>query len=88
MLAVGVAVYLVQTRAKDKIGSFGFWAFVVIVIALYGAVVFGPAPPSVNKLAIGALFTLLFVPFAWWFDSHREVHPRSANDSERVKEQT
>ena len=72
-LAGGVALYLFQTRAKDKIGSFGFGAFVFVIVGLYGAVVFGPAPPSVNKLAIGALFSLLFVPFAWWFDSHREV---------------
>jgi hypothetical protein len=81
LLAAGVAIYLFQTRAKDKIGSFGFWTFVVVIVALYGAVVFGPAPPSVNKLAIGALSTLLFVPLAWWFDSHREVRHRSVNDS-------
>jgi hypothetical protein len=73
LLAGGVAVYLFQSRAKDKIGSFGFGAFVVVIVALYGAVIFGPAPPSVNKLAIGALFSLLFIPFAWWFDSHREA---------------
>lgn len=73
LLAAGVAVYLLQTRAKDNIGSFGFGAFVVVIVALYGTVVFGPAPPTVNKLAIGALSNLLFVPFAWWFDSHREI---------------
>ena len=81
LLAAGVAIYLFQTRAKDKIGSFGFAAFVLVIVALYGAVVFGPAPPSVNKLALGALSSLLFVFFAWWFDSHREVRVRSANDS-------
>jgi hypothetical protein len=86
LLAVGVAVYLFQTRAKDKIGSFGFGAFVIVVVALYGAVIFGPAPPTVNKLAIGALGSLLFVPFAWWFDSHREGRYRTANDSDRVKD--
>ena len=56
------------------------------MIALYGAVVFGPVPPSVNKLAIGALSSLLFVPFAWWFDSHREVRHGSTNDSGQVKD--
>ena len=80
LLAAGVAVYLLQTRAKDKIGSFGFGAFVVVILALYGAVVFGPVPPSVNKLALGALSSLLFVPFAWWFDSHREGRPETANE--------
>jgi hypothetical protein len=81
LLAGGVAIYLFQTRAKDRFGSFGFWAFVVVIVALYGVLVFGPPPASVNKLAIVALSTLLFVPFAWWFDSHREARHRSANDS-------
>jgi hypothetical protein len=88
LLAVGVAIYLFQTRAKDKFGSFGFWTFVVLIVALYGAVVFGPAPPSVNKLAIGALSSLLFVPLAWWFDSHREAHQRSANDDGQITNRT
>ena len=72
LLAAGIAIYAFRTRAKDKIGEFGFWAFVAVIVALYGAVVFGPPPPSINKLAIGALLSLLFVPWAWWFDSHRE----------------
>ena len=84
LLAAGVALYLLQTRAKDKIGTLGFWAFVVVIAALYGAVIFGPVPPSVNKLAIGALSSLVFVGFAWWFDSHREVRHETANDGERV----
>jgi hypothetical protein len=88
LLAAGVAVYLFQTRAKDKIGRFGFGAFVVVIVALYGVVVFGPAPPTVNKVAIGTLSSLLFVPFAWWFDRHREARDRTANDSERIKETT
>lgn len=88
LLAAGVAIYLFQTRAKDKIGSFGFGAFVLVIVALYGAVVFGPAPPSVNKLAIGALFSLLFVPFAWWFDSHREIRDGSANETGQAKDRT
>lgn len=88
LLAAGVALYLFNTRAKDKIGTLGFWTFVVVIGAVYGAVVFGPVPPSVNKLAIGALSSLLFVALAWWFDSHREVRDRTANGSERVQDPT
>jgi hypothetical protein len=72
LLAVGVGAYLLDTRARDKVGRLGLYAFVIVILALYGAVIFGPAPPTVNKLAIGALASLLFVPFAWWFDRHRE----------------
>lgn len=81
LLAGGVAFYLLQTRAKDRIGSFGFWTFVVLILAAYGFVVFGPAPPSVNKVAIGALSSLVFVAFAWWFDRHREARHPGGNDS-------
>lgn len=73
LLALGVAIYLFQTKAKDKIGTFGFYAFVGGVVALYGAVVFGPAPSSIRKLAFEVLATSLFVPIAWWFDRHREA---------------
>ena len=72
MFAVAIWIYLQQTKAKDKIGSYAFGAFVVVLLAMYGFAVFGPPPPSVNKLAIGALCTWLFVLWAWWFDSHRE----------------
>jgi len=88
LLAAGVVIYLFQTRAKDNFGSRGFWTFLFMIVALYGAVVSGPAPPSVNKLALGALSSLLFVPFAWWFDSHREVRHETAKDNERVNDST
>lgn len=93
LLAVGVAIYASRTRArgkigslgraKDKIGSFGFLAFVAAILALFAVVVFGPAPSSVNKLAIGALASLLFVPWAWWFDRHRE--PDSSRYTKRER---
>src|SRR5688572_9739144 len=85
LLAAGVAVYLLQTRAKDRIGSLGFWNFIVLLVAVYGVVVFGPTPSSVNKLAIGALSSLLFVGLVWWFDSHREVRHLTAKDSDQVQ---
>ena len=81
LLAAGVAIYLLQTKAKDRIGSLGFCAFIVVIVSLYGAVTFGPPPPSVNKLALGALAGLLFVPFAWGFDRQREVRYATASGS-------
>ena len=85
LLAAGAAIYLFQTRAKDRTGSLGFWKFIIVLVAVYGVVVFGPAPSSVNKLAIGALSSLVLVVLAWWFDSHREVRVRTASGSERIE---
>lgn len=73
LFAIGIWTYQRRTRAKDKIGLYAFLAFVVFLLLAYIGASFGPPPPSVKKLAIGALLTLLFIPWAWWFDKHREV---------------
>ena len=72
LFALGTWIYLRQTKPKDRIGKYAFGAFVVFLLAAYGGVVFGPPPRSVKMLAISTLFTWLLVPWAWWFDSHRE----------------
>jgi hypothetical protein len=72
IFTVGIWIYLRETKAKDKIGSYAFWAFIVFLLACYAGAAFGPPPPSVKKLAIVTLFTWLFIPWAWWFDQHRE----------------
>lgn len=81
LLIIGVWVYARETRAKDKIGSYGFGAFIVMLLAAYAGAAFGPPPSSVKKLAIVTLFTWLFIPLAWWFDDHRELRePRMKED--------
>jgi len=73
MLAAGAWIYLRETKAKDKVGNYAFGAFLVFLLAAYGAATFAPPPSSVKKMAIGTLLTALFIPWAWWFDSHREA---------------
>src|SRR6266849_1184113 len=70
---IGIWIYQRQTRAKDKIGLYAFLAFIAFLILAYAGVSFGPAPPSVKKLAIVTLLTWLMIPWAWWFDAHRET---------------
>jgi len=73
LLALGVFLYLRRTRAKDRIGNYVFWAFILFLLAAYAGEVFGPPPPSVKKLALVTLLTWLFIAWAWWFDRHRET---------------
>lgn len=73
LLALGIFIYWQQTKARDKIGVYAFWGFIVFLLAAYGAAAFGPPPPSVKKIAIATLCTAVLIPWAWWFDSHREV---------------
>jgi hypothetical protein len=73
LFGLGIWVYLRQTKAKDSIGTYAFWGFVVILLLAYALTAFGPAPPaSIKKIALATLGTGLLIPWAWWFDSHRE----------------
>ena len=75
LFAAGIWIYLRQTKARDQIGVYAFWGFVVFLLLVYGGAAFGPPPPaSVKKLAAVTLCTALLIPWAWWFDKHREAH--------------
>src|SRR5215471_10827750 len=71
MFAVGIFIYLRTTKPKDAIGNLAFWFFVLALAGLYAAVIFAPPPSSVKKIAIGTMFSWLFVAWAWWLDRHR-----------------
>jgi hypothetical protein len=73
LFAVGIWIYLRQTQAKDKVGVYAFWGFVIVLLLAYAGAAFGPPPPaSVKKIAIATLCTAVLIPWAWWLDSHRE----------------
>ncbi len=73
MFASAIWIYLRQTRARDKIGAYGLWAFVVFLLAAYTAAALGPPPRSVKEIAVVTLFSWLLIPWAWWFDQHRDL---------------
>jgi len=70
----GLSLYVRSTRAKDRIGSWGLWVYVLVLALLYFASG-GPPPPSERALAWTALGIWLFVPWAWWVDRHRVPEP-------------
>jgi hypothetical protein len=92
LFAAGIWLYLKQTKAKDKIGDYALWGFVAVLLLVYGMAAFGPPPPaSIRKLAIATLCTSLLIPWAWWFDSHREARddapvPRDVKPAPRKSE--
>jgi hypothetical protein len=73
LFGAGVWLYASATRPRDRIGTFAFVAFVVVLAAIYLMAVFGPPPPSVQMLAMSGLLGWLFVAWAYWIDRHREV---------------
>jgi len=72
LFALGLALYLRGTRARDRVGSWGLWAMVVVLAAFFVGGTFGAPPPNERSLAVATLGLWLFVPWAWWVDRHRQ----------------
>ena len=63
---------LTATRAKDRVGSIGLWAFLIFSAVMWIATPFSAPPPSVSALAWFALIGgWALVAWAWWADAHR-----------------
>jgi hypothetical protein len=71
LYALGIAVYLNTTRAKDKTGVYALWSFLVLLLVAYLGSISGPPPTSVHVLALTAMSMWLAVPWAAWADRHR-----------------
>ena len=70
LFAAGLSFYRLATRARDRIGRWGFWAYAIVLPVIY-VMSEGAPPPSEGALAWTALGIWLFVPWAWWVDKHR-----------------
>lgn len=71
ILAVGTGLYLRVTRARDRIGGWGVWGMVALLLAIYVGSVLGPPPPSVAAIAWAAQAMWLIVILGYWIDRHR-----------------
>jgi len=72
IFAIGISMYVRATRARDRIGSIGFWALIVFQIAIWVSQPWSPPPPNVEMLGIVGNASWLFVMWAWWIDKHRQ----------------
>jgi membrane-bound metal-dependent hydrolase YbcI (DUF457 family) len=71
MFILGVWVYARSTRARDRLGTRAFAAFVGFVFAAYAANL-GPPPPSVAAIVgLGVAGGAVLLVWTWWFDRHR-----------------
>src|SRR4029077_11915605 len=76
MMAVGVWLYVRTTRASDRIGRYALVSYVGLLLVVYIGDRFSGPPPSVGAIAwTGIAASVVLVPWAWWFDRHREVVP-------------
>lgn len=72
LFAVGIAMYMRATRARDRTGSIALGALIAFLFLIYIANLFGPPPPSVDAVAWSDMGQWLLVAWAYWVDAHRE----------------
>lgn len=74
MFAAAIALYARFTRSRDRVGTIAWWTLIALLLALYVPGPWSPPPPSENAVAIAGIAALLiFIPWAYWIDRHREV---------------
>ncbi|MBI3449424.1 MAG: hypothetical protein HY049_10970 [Acidobacteria bacterium] len=73
LFAAGVWVYASSTRARDRTGAWSLIGLVVLLVAIYAGLIFGPPPPGVAAVAWSDLAGWLLVPWAAWIDRHRDT---------------
>ncbi len=71
LFALGVWIYATTTRARDRRGSIGWWALVILLLGMYFGALFGPTPPDTDALIGAAFGAWLLLAFAWWIERHR-----------------
>ena len=71
LFVIGIMLYTGVTSAKDKIGKYGFWSLMIVILLLYFGNIFGPPPPSASAIAVAANGAWLFIIWAYWADHHR-----------------
>src|SRR5580704_5398566 len=77
MLLAGAWLYDRATRPRDRIGTYAFAAYVLLLLVLFIGDRFSNAPPTVSDIvSTGIIAEVVLLTWAWWFDHHRV--PRAA----------
>jgi hypothetical protein len=72
--AFGLKLYLMSTKAKDRIGSIAFWGFVAFLLLIYAGAVTRMPPDKTDVIAFSAQISgFLLLAWAYWFDGHRKA---------------
>jgi len=75
----GVYLYVRSTQARNRTGSYAFWALLAFLLIVYAANFFSSPPPSGEAVAGAALAMWLLVAWGYWVDHNRQ--PRADQDT-------
>jgi len=73
LFLTGIVLYVRATRPVDRIGSWGFWSFIVVTTVMWASGPWSAPPPSPQFLAWFGLGAYLLVAWAGWVDRHRRT---------------
>ena len=73
VFAAGLWLYLRQTRARDRVGTWALLSFVALLILAWMSALFGPPPPNEKILAWSGLALWILPAWAAWADRHRAL---------------
>ncbi|KAB2879426.1 hypothetical protein F9K33_09185 [bacterium] len=71
LFMTGTLIYVRATKSIDRVGVYGFWSLLSVLLLIYVSNFLGPPPPNEFALAIVANAAWLFVIWAYWVDRHR-----------------
>ncbi len=76
LLLIGLLIYLQSTRSKGAAGEYAMPAFVVFLIVLDAINLYGPVPPNIRVVAVGAEVSYIVLALlAGWLDRFRQPLP-------------
>jgi len=70
---VGVYFYIAVTKAKNKVGTYSLWSFIIFLIIVYLLNLFGPPPNSVDAIGYVGLSQWLLIAWAYWINRNRSI---------------
>lgn len=83
LFVVGLTVYVRSTRAQDRVGRWGLWSIVALLLIVFVASVFVTPPPTQREVAFSILGLWVLVPLMGWIDRHRQFIGRAVSSRGR-----
>ncbi|HLN58168.1 MAG TPA: hypothetical protein VK416_06380 [Thermoanaerobaculia bacterium] len=69
--AGGIALYVTETRAKDRTGTWSLWFLILLLFAIWISSFLAPPPPNTGAIAVSGIAMWSTIPWGYWIDRHR-----------------